>query len=254
MTRIPFLAGNWKMFKTGGEAAQFIDELAPLVDPLIDREVALAVPATALEAAAKAAAGSRIVIGAQNIHWEREGAFTGEVSAPMVKAAGAAMVLIGHSERRQLFGEDDAQVGRKIAAALAERLLPVICVGENLSDREKGLTMEVLTGQTAPLASIPAADAPGIVLAYEPVWAIGTGKAATVGEAQEVHVFLRRRLREFFGSDTAGKARILYGGSVKPDNAPSLLAQPDIDGLLVGGASLKVDSFAKIVAGVPAKQ
>jgi triosephosphate isomerase len=251
MTRIPFLAGNWKMFKTGDQAAEFINELKPLVDPLMDREVALAVPATALESASRAAAGSRIVIGAQNIHWEDEGAFTGEVSAPMVRAAGATMVLVGHSERRQFFGDTDDTVGRKLKAALAHKLRPVVCVGESLSEREKGLTLEVLSTQLAPVASIPALDAPGIILAYEPVWAIGSGTAATVGEAQEVHVFLRRKIKEFFGQAVSAAVKILYGGSVKPDNAPSFMAQPDIDGLLVGGASLKADSFAKIVAGVP---
>jgi triosephosphate isomerase len=248
MTRTPFLAGNWKMFKTSDEAVAFIAEIKPLVDKLPDREVALAVPATALAASVQAAAGSKLIIGAQNLHWEREGAFTGEISAPMIQAAGATMVVIGHSERRQYFGDDDEKVSKKLAAALACGLIPVVCVGENLEDRETGRTLEVLSAQlSSSLARLAPADAPKLVLAYEPVWAIGTGKSATEGEAQEVHVFLRRKLKEMFGAEAGLAIRIIYGGSVKPANAGAILVQTEIDGVLVGGASLKVSSFARIV-------
>ena len=244
------MAGNWKMFKTGGEAVSFIAELRPQVESLADIDVALAVPATALAEAAKAAAGSRIIIGAQNLHWEKEGAFTGEISATMIKAAGASMAIIGPSERRQFFGDDDEKVSKKLAAALEHGLLPVVCVGENLEDREAGRTLEVLSAQlSGSLSRLASDDAPKMVLAYEPVWAIGTGKSATEGEAQEVHVFLRRKLKEMFGADAGLAVRIIYGGSVKPDNAAAILAQTEIDGLLVGGASLKVDSFVKILGG-----
>jgi triosephosphate isomerase len=249
MTRTPFLAGNWKMFKTGAEAVSFIGELKPHLPKLEGRDIALAVPATALAAAAKAAEGTPLIIGAQNLHWEKEGAFTGEISGSMIKAAGATMVVIGHSERRTYFGDDDEKVSKKLEAALSYDLTPVVCLGENLEDRDTGRTLEVLSAQlTGSLSRLKAADAPKMVLAYEPVWAIGTGKSATEGEAQEVHVFLRRKLREQFG-DEAGKAvRIIYGGSVKPDNAAAILVQSEIDGLLIGGASLKVDSFVKIVS------
>jgi triosephosphate isomerase len=248
MGRKPFLAGNWKMFKTGEEAVSFITELKPLVAGLKGRDVALAVPATALAMAAKAAEGSSIIIGAQNMHWEKEGAFTGEISAGMIKAAGGTMVVIGHSERRSYFGDDDEKVSKKLEAALACGLVPVVCVGENLEDRETGRTLEVLSTQLAgSLSSLSPSDASKLILAYEPVWAIGTGKSATEGEAQEVHVFLRRKLKERFGDEAGLAARIIYGGSVKPDNASAILIQSEIDGLLIGGASLKVDSFAKIL-------
>ncbi|MDR1657653.1 MAG: triose-phosphate isomerase [Deltaproteobacteria bacterium] len=248
MSRKPFLAGNWKMFKTGEQAAEFIGQFKSVAASLGDRDIALAVPATALETAAKAAQGSPLIIGAQNLFWEKEGAFTGEISAPMIKGAGATMVIIGHSERRQFFGDTDEKVAKKLAAALADGLLPVVCVGENLSERENGKTLDVLSTQlTGSLAGLSAEAAASIVVAYEPVWAIGTGKSASEGEAQEVHVFLRRRLKETFGAEAADRIRIIYGGSVKPENAALILAQSEIDGLLVGGASLKVDSFTKIV-------
>ncbi|MDR2456579.1 MAG: triose-phosphate isomerase [Deltaproteobacteria bacterium] len=249
MTRTPFLAGNWKMFKTGAEAVAFIGELKPHLTKLGGRDIALAVPATALAAAAKAAEGAPLIIGAQNLHWEKEGAFTGEISGPMIKAAGASMVVIGHSERRTYFGDDDEKVSKKLEAALSCDLTPVVCVGENLEDRDTGRTLEVLSTQlSGSLSRLKAADAPKMVLAYEPVWAIGTGKSATEGEAQEVHVFLRRKLKEQFGEEAGKAVRIIYGGSVKPDNAAAILVQSEIDGLLIGGASLKVDSFVKIVS------
>ena len=236
------------MFKTGDEAAAFIAELKPQVAALTGREVALAVPATALSAAAKAAEGSPIIVGAQNMHWEPKGAFTGEISGSMIKAAGGTLVILGHSERRQFFGEDDEKVSKKLEAALSIGLVPVVCVGENLEDRETGRTLEVLSTQLAgSLSRLTAADASKLILAYEPVWAIGTGKSATEGEAQEVHVFLRRKLKERFGDEAGLSIRILYGGSAKAENASALLIQTEIDGLLIGSASLTVDSFAKII-------
>ncbi|MDR2443944.1 MAG: triose-phosphate isomerase [Deltaproteobacteria bacterium] len=249
MSRKPFLAGNWKMFKTGEEAVSFIGQFKSVTSSLTDRDVALAVPATALEAAAKAASGSPLIIGAQNLHWEKEGAYTGEISAQMIKATGATMVIIGHSERRQYFGDTDDKVAKKLGAALWTGLVPVVCVGENLSDRESGRTMDVLSSQVkGSLAGVNPAEAHKVVLAYEPVWAIGTGKSATEGMAQEVHVFLRRQLKEILGPQVADQIRIIYGGSVKPENAANILAQSEIDGLLVGGASLLVEPFTKIVS------
>ncbi|MDR1308346.1 MAG: triose-phosphate isomerase [Deltaproteobacteria bacterium] len=247
MPRTPFLAGNWKMFKTGPQAVDFIREIVPLVAGRAGREVALAVPATALFQAAEAARGSGIAIGAQNLHWEREGAFTGEISAAMAAAAGASLAIVGHSERRQLFGDTDEWVSRKLAAALGADLLAVVCVGETLAQREAGRTLEVLSAQLRGSLAGLSAPAAGkrLVMAYEPVWAIGTGKTATKEEAQETQAFIRRELSAM--GLPAESIRILYGGSVKPDNAAALMAQPDIDGLLVGGASLKADSFAAIV-------
>ncbi|MDR2387907.1 MAG: triose-phosphate isomerase [Deltaproteobacteria bacterium] len=246
MSRRPFLAGNWKMFKTGDQAVAFIEEFVPLIGDLTDREAALAVPATALQRAAQAVKGSPVIIGAQNLHWEKEGAFTGEISAEMIVSTGAKMVLIGHSERRQYFGDTDEWVSKKLSAALAAGLLAVICVGETLAERESGRTFEVLATQLkGSLADFKAKDEKNLILAYEPVWAIGTGKTATKEEAQETQAFIRKELGNL--GLPAETIRILYGGSVKPENAEALMAQPDIDGLLVGGASLKADSFAKIV-------
>ncbi|MDR0621983.1 MAG: triose-phosphate isomerase [Deltaproteobacteria bacterium] len=245
-TRRPFLAGNWKMFKTGDQAVAFVKEFVPLVGNLSDRDVALAVPATALQGVAEAAKGSGVIVGAQNLHWEKEGAFTGEISADMIVGAGATMVLIGHSERRQFFGDTDGWVSKKLAAAVSAGLLAVVCVGETLAEREAGKTFEVLASQLkGSMAGFVPKDEKRLILAYEPVWAIGTGKTATKEEAQETQAFIRKELSAL---GLPGQSlRILYGGSVKPDNAGALMAQPDIDGLLVGGASLKADSFAKIV-------
>ncbi|MDR1165329.1 MAG: triose-phosphate isomerase [Deltaproteobacteria bacterium] len=248
MTRIPFIAGNWKMFKTGPEAIEFINALKPLVKDARGREVALGAPATALQAAAEAARGSSILIGAQNIYFEKEGAYTGEISGAMVQATGASFVILGHSERRQFFGDTNEWVARKLAAALDAKLIPVVCLGESLAEREKGDAFKVLSAQLqGSLASLTPARAGTLILAYEPVWAIGTGKTATKEQAQEVHVFLRAETAKLLGEDIAQKTRILYGGSVKPDNAAALLNEPDIDGALVGGAALKPDSFAQIV-------
>ncbi|MDR2366970.1 MAG: triose-phosphate isomerase [Deltaproteobacteria bacterium] len=246
MSRRPFLAGNWKMFKTDDQAVSFIKNFVPLVGDIADRDAALAVPATALQRVAEEAKGSGVIIGAQNLHWEKEGAFTGEISAPMIVGAGASMVLIGHSERRQYFGDTDEWVAKKLSAAIEAGLLAVVCVGETLSERESERTFEVLSKQLkGSLAGFAAKDEKKLILAYEPVWAIGTGKTATKEEAQETQAFIRKELKAL--ALPAESIRILYGGSVKPDNAADLMAQPDIDGLLVGGASLQADSFAKIV-------
>ncbi|MDR2140535.1 MAG: triose-phosphate isomerase [Deltaproteobacteria bacterium] len=246
--RKPFIAGNWKMYKTGAEAREFIERFRPLVKSWDRAQVALAVSALSLPEAVKAAEGSQLLIGAQNTHWATEGAFTGEISGAMIKAAGGQVVIIGHSERRLLFGETDGWVAKKLAAALDFGLLPIVCVGETLQDRDMGRTFNVLANQlTGGLAGLSDQALRDIVLAYEPVWAIGTGVTATVEQAQEAQAFIRGRLSRQFNPEAAGAVRLVYGGSVKPDNAQALLSQPDIDGALVGGASLSPDSFAEIV-------
>jgi triosephosphate isomerase len=248
MPRTPFLAGNWKMYKTGAEAVAFIEAAKPLLAGVTGRTAAVGVPATALSDAAKAAAGTGLLVGAQNVHWEKEGAFTGEISAGMAKAAGASFVILGHSERRQYFGDTDEWVAKKLQAVLGESLIPVVCLGESLAQRESNETFKVLESQLkGSLAGLSADKAGPLVIAYEPVWAIGTGKTATAQQAQEVHAFLRGRLEALLGAQTAAATRILSGGSVKPDNVKSLMSEPDIDGALVGGAALKPDSFAQIV-------
>ncbi|MDR3204925.1 MAG: triose-phosphate isomerase [Deltaproteobacteria bacterium] len=252
MRRRSFLAGNWKMFKELDEAKEFVLEFLPLVSQVRERQMALAVPFTSLSLVAELAKDSQLIVGAQNCHWDNEGAFTGEISCSMIKTCGASMVLIGHSERRQYFGDTDQIVSRKLAIALYYGLLPIVCLGENLAERESGLAFEVLSRQIkTSLEGLTAADAPKIVLAYEPVWAIGTGRTATDQQAQEAHSYLRARLTDMVGSEAAVQVRILYGGSVKPDNVASLMSQPDIDGVLVGGASLSPQSFAKIVNYLP---
>ncbi len=246
--RRPFIAGNWKMFKTVGETSDFIGEFRKLLPEAPDADVALAPPFPCLETAVRAAAGSPVAIAAQNVFWEAEGAFTGEVSVGMLKSLGVNMVIIGHSERRQYFGETDQTVNRRIKAALSGGLAPILCLGETLEQRESGRTFSVLAAQfSGAMDGVSPADAARITLAYEPVWAIGTGKTATPEMAQEVHAFLRREFEKLFDKSLANDVRILYGGSVKPDNAADLMAQPDIDGALVGGASLKADVFAKIL-------
>ncbi|MDR2612575.1 MAG: triose-phosphate isomerase [Deltaproteobacteria bacterium] len=248
MPRTPFLAGNWKMYKTGAEAVSFIEAAKPLLAGITGREAAVAVPFTAIAEAARAASGTGILIGAQNVHWEREGAYTGEISTGMVKAAGASFVILGHSERRQFFGDTDEWVAKKLQAVLEASLVPVVCVGETLAQRESGDTFRILASQLkGSLAGLNAERAAPLVVAYEPVWAIGTGKTATAVQAQEVHAFLRAELATLLGEKTASATRLLYGGSVKPDNVKSLLSEADIDGALVGGAALKPDSFAQIV-------
>ena len=249
MNRKPLMAGNWKMYKNSREAREFFGELIAALTPFpADREVAVGVPFTSLEAAVQAVGGAPVLIAAQNLHWADEGAFTGEISAPMLAAAGARAVIIGHSERRQFFGDEGEGLNKKIQAALKAGLTPILCLGETLAEREGNRTFEILSGQLAEaLAGRSAADLAPLVIAYEPVWAIGTGRTATPEMAQETHAFLRGRLAETFGPAFAQAIRLLYGGSVKPDNAAQLMAQPDIDGALVGGASLKADSFAQIV-------
>jgi triosephosphate isomerase len=246
--RIPFIAGNWKMYKTVHEAVVFVKELRSAVKDVADVEIVVAPPFTAVHAAAEAARNTNIAIAAQNLHWEREGAFTGEVSPLMVKEAGAEFVIVGHSERRRLFGETDVIVNRKTIAALGAELTPIVCIGETLEERERDDTLAVLDRQiTDGLDCITAAQVSEIVIAYEPVWAIGTGRTATAAQAGEAHAHIRKRLRQWFGGDAADQCHVIYGGSVKPDNIRELIAEEDVDGALVGGASLDVRSFAEIV-------
>jgi len=247
--RRPVLAGNWKMYKTASQAAQLVSELRQgLGDILRVRDVIVAPPFTSIPAAAEALRGSGIGLAAQNMHHETEGAFTGEVSPVMVRDVGCTHVILGHSERRQLFGETDDGVARKASAALSHGLTPIVCVGEALTEREAGRTLEVVERQTErALRELTAEQVASLLVAYEPVWAIGTGKVATPDQAQEVHAFIRGLVGRAHGSAAAEALRILYGGSVKPDNIASLMAQADIDGALVGGASLSAASFSKIV-------
>jgi triosephosphate isomerase (TIM) len=249
--RRPVLAGNWKMYKLQGEAVKLASALRNgLGDVLATRDVVVAPPFTSIGVVADALRGSGIGLAAQNVHFENEGAFTGEVSGPMLKDAGCTHVIVGHSERRQYFGETDEGVARKAASALAHGLTPIVCVGETLGEREGSRTMEVVARQVdGALAGLSAEAVSRLLLAYEPVWAIGTGKVATPEQAQEVHAFIRARVEASHGRETASGLRILYGGSVKPDNVASLMAQADVDGALVGGASLKAESFLKIVTG-----
>ena len=246
--RTPFIAGNWKMFKTVQDAVFYIKELRALMKSMRGVEVMIAPPFTALHAVSEAARGSDIGIGAQNLHWEREGAFTGEVSAGMIQDAGCEFVIIGHSERRTLFGETNLMVNRKLHAALAAQLVPVVCVGETDAQRTARQTLEVLDEQLKQgLDGLTAEQLTPLVLAYEPVWAIGTGRNATDEQAQEVHAYIRQSVGKKWNKDFADRVRIIYGGSMKPDNAKGLLQQPDVDGGLIGGASLKADSFLAIV-------
>lgn len=246
--RKPLIAGNWKMFKTVHEAVSHIKELRILVKNVRGVDIVVAPPFTDIHAVADAARGSNIEVAAQNLHWEREGAFTGEVSAAMIHDAGAEYVIIGHSERRALFGETDLAVNRKLLAAITAQLTPIACMGETLEQREADQTFAVLDHQLrAGLDGLTAEQLHDLVIAYEPVWAIGTGRNATPGQAQDAQAHIRSRLRQWFGVDTAERCRILYGGSVKPDNIRSLIAQSDVDGALVGGASLEPRAFAEIV-------
>lgn len=248
--RIPVIAANWKMFKTTHEALAYVRELGAAVRGLAGVEVIVAPPFTALATAAEAARNTTIGIAAQNMSAEKEGAFTGEVSAAMVKDTGASHVILGHSERRKLFGETDASINRKLHAALAADLVPIVCVGETLEEREAGRMPEVLDAQVkAGLADLSEAQVSGLILAYEPVWAIGTGRNATPEQAGEAHSHIRGRIGEWFGAAAAEACRIQYGGSVKPDNIGAIIALPDVDGALVGGASLQVGSFLEIVKG-----
>lgn len=248
MSRKAIFAGNWKMHKTEAEALSFFQQFLNLAAPFKDnRELIFAVPFTCLAAASKAVAGWPVAIAAQNLHWEKQGAYTGEISASMLKATGASVVLIGHSERRQFFGDCGDWVNKKLRAALAEGLTPIVCLGESLQERQRELTGQVLTQQLAEaLEGFQAGELETLVLAYEPVWAIGTGQSASPQMAQEAHAFIRTWLAEKLDKNLAQRLRLLYGGSVKPDNTAQLMAQPDIDGALVGGASLEPATFAAI--------
>ena len=248
MSRRPLIAGNWKMHLSLGEAAALARALAASCGNSNDREVMIAPAFIALAAVAEAIKGSAIRVGAQNVAWEREGAFTGEISPPMLTGIGVEMAIVGHSERRQIFREDDTMINRRLLAALAAGLVPVLCIGETLEEREAERTFAVLEGQLrSGLQGVTTAEASRVVLAYEPVWAVGTGKTASKEQAQEVHGFLRGLLGQLFEKNIAESIQILYGGSVKPDNIDALMAQPDIDGALVGGAALTAESFERIV-------
>jgi triosephosphate isomerase (TIM) len=246
--RRPIIAGNWKMNKTTVEARDLAARLVPLVSGVLDRDIVLAPPFTALLAVADTIKGTNLVLSAQNLFWEDKGAFTGEISAEMLLDLCCKYVIIGHSERRQFFGETDETVNKKVRQALNKGLHPIVCVGELLTEREAGRANEVIDRQvTGALKDVNAAEMQKIVIAYEPVWAIGTGKTATPEQANEIHSFIRKKVENTYGSVIADSLRIQYGGSVTPENVSTLMAMPDIDGALVGGASLKPDSFAALV-------
>ncbi|MBT9330709.1 triose-phosphate isomerase [Paracidobacterium acidisoli] len=248
MSRKPLIAANWKMYKTPAQAQEFVSAFLPLVAGHDRDEIVLCPSDTSLAAVIPAVAGSNIAVGGQNMHFADEGAYTGETSPLMLNAIGATHILIGHSERRQYFNETDEMVNKKLATALKHKLTPIVCIGEVLAEREAGHTDEVLRKQiTLALTGVTPEDAEAIVVAYEPVWAIGTGKTATPEMAAEAHLLIRSEIARRLGRNIADSIRILYGGSVKPDNATALLNQPEIDGALVGGASLDPNSFAKIV-------
>ena len=248
--RTPLIAGNWKMFKTVREAVRFVTDLKARISEVTGVDVVVAPTFPALHAVAAVLEGSRIGVAAQNLHWEREGAFTGEVSASMIRDAGAQWVIVGHSERRTLFGDTDETVNRKVRAAITATLTPIVCIGETLQEREANRTLEILDRQIkAGLDGVTGSELAALVVAYEPVWAIGTGRTATPAQAQQAHEHIRTRLTQWFGLDAASRCRVLYGGSVKSDNIAALMAQPDVDGALVGGASLDADGFTLIVKG-----
>jgi len=247
-SRTPLIAGNWKMYKTNPEAVDTARRLVELTADAADVDIMIAPVFTALEVVSRTVADSRVSLGAQNLYWETEGAYTGEISADMLVSAGCRYVIIGHSERRQYFGESDETVNKKIRAALDAGLIPVFCVGETEAEREAGQTFSVLDKQVKiGLDSFFAKDLGSLVVAYEPVWAIGTGKTATKEQAQEAHAHIRSLIGDNLDPALAQSVRILYGGSVKPDNIAQLMAMPDIDGALVGGASLEAESFSRIV-------
>ena len=247
--KTPFIAGNWKMYKTVAEAVKYVKEFRNLVAHISDVEIVVAPAFTALHAAAEAARNSNVLIAAQDLFWEREGAFTGEVSASMIREAGAEYVIVGHSERRTLFGETDATVNRKALAAFSTGLTPIVCIGETLGERERNETLAILDRQIErALDGLTAEQVAQLVLAYEPVWAIGTGRNATPAQAADAHGHIRQRLRERFGAVAADGCHVIYGGSVKPDNIGELATQDNVDGALVGGASLDVQGLLAIVS------
>ncbi|MCR5183424.1 MAG: triose-phosphate isomerase [Opitutales bacterium] len=255
MARKILIAGNWKMNKTATEAAVLAKEIADAVGTSSAIDILMCPPFTAIAAAAEAAKGSAVAVGAQNMSDKASGAYTGEVSADMLLDLGVKHVILGHSERRSYYGEDDAFINAKLLVALEKGIVPIICVGETLEEREAGKVESVIDTQLkGGLAGVPADKAAAIVVAYEPVWAIGTGKTATPDQAQEVHAFIRKTIAQILGADAADKIRILYGGSMKPANADELLAKPDIDGGLIGGAALKSADFLALVnSGVKAQ-
>jgi triosephosphate isomerase len=245
--RKPIIAGNWKMNKTVSEAEDFIKEFLPLVEGIDDRDIVIAPPYTSLADAARLLKNSNVALAAQNIFWEEKGAYTGEISPPMLVEIGCSHVIIGHSERRKYFNEDNSLVNRKVKAALIANLTPIMCLGETLEERKKGKTLSVVERQVREgLEGLESWQAERIIIAYEPIWAIGTGVNASPQQAQEVHSHIRQQLNSLFG-EAGLKVRVQYGGSVKPDNINDLMAEADIDGALVGGASLKPASFAAIV-------
>jgi triosephosphate isomerase len=248
MMRVPIIAGNWKMFKTAPEAADLVNGLKKELSGMSAVDVVLCPPFVHLQKAVELLNGTNIAVGGQNLFWEESGAFTGEVAGPMLVSLGVKYVIIGHSERRQYFGETNETVNKRTKTALKVGLRPIVCVGESLAEREAGKTFDVIKDHvTGSLAGLTKEDMLKLTLAYEPVWAIGTGKTATSAQAQEVHAFIRGLLQKMFDKATADSTRIQYGGSVKPENTAELMGQADIDGALVGGASLKVDSFVAIV-------
>ncbi|MFZ2632882.1 MAG: triose-phosphate isomerase [Desulfosalsimonadaceae bacterium] len=248
LLRTPLIAGNWKMFKTANEAKEAAGQLIRLVADVKNIDIMIAPPFTSLTVVAEIIQNSQIGLGAQNLHWASEGAFTGEISAPMLISAGCKYVIVGHSERRQYFGETDDTVNQKLRAATQAGLIPILCVGETETQRDEKKTFSVLDKQMENGLKGLTFDAHHpLVVAYEPVWAIGTGKTATPVQVQEVHLYLRNLIEKIFGNMLARATRILYGGSVKPDNIKELMALPDVDGALVGGASLQADIFSKII-------
>jgi triosephosphate isomerase len=248
MDRKPLIAGNWKMHTIVQEAQQLAAAIVQAAAKVSGRDVMIAPPYTALAAVENIISDTGVMLGAQNVHWEEKGAFTGEISAAMLKDVGCDMAIVGHSERRHVFGETDRMINRRITGALQFGLIPVFCIGETLEQRDAGLTMTVLEEQVrAGLDNIELQDGSKLVVAYEPVWAIGTGKTATEAQAQEAHSFIRDLLADIYEKNIAGQIRILYGGSVKPENIDILMQQDDIDGALVGGAALKAESFERII-------
>jgi triosephosphate isomerase len=248
MGRLPFIAGNWKLNKTVEEAVDLVRQLKASISGVKDVEVAVAPPFTALYAVYKELEGSFIRLAAQNLFWEEKGAYTGEVSSPMLKEVGCQYVIIGHSERRQFFGETDETVNRRMKAALGQGLKPIFCMGETLTEREEGKTFSVIQRQLeGGLKDLGEKEIKSIVVAYEPVWAIGTGKTATPQQGEEVHRFIREKIERIYSRQFAEEVRIQYGGSVTPENIKGLMGQTNIDGALVGGASLKSETFSKIV-------